>query len=141
MNVLMPVDGSKLSLRALREAARFIDKSTCTVYLLFVIVPIVTEVGLSTLPADNMDIAINVLTAAEKEAQDIGLQIIEKDFMIYPEPASAICHYATEKHIDLIIMGSHGYHGLSKFLMGSVSEEVFKHARQTVVVIRNTQAC
>ena len=33
-----------------------------------------------------------------------------------------------EKHIDLIVMGTHGRTGADKFFMGSVAEEIFRRS-------------
>jgi nucleotide-binding universal stress UspA family protein len=38
---------------------------------------------------------------------------------------------------DLIVLGSHGRHGLSRFLLGSVSEAVASHASCSVEVARH----
>ena len=37
---------------------------------------------------------------------------------------------------DLIVVGSHGHHGIERFLLGSVSEGVALHAKCSVEVIR-----
>jgi len=48
---------------------------------------------------------------------------------------------ATEKDMDLIVMGSHGRTGISHMLMGSVTEKVVRKANCPVLVFRgkNTQ--
>ena len=40
-----------------------------------------------------------------------------------------------EKHIDLIVMGTHGRTGADKFLMGSVAEEIFRRSPVPVLTI------
>jgi len=40
-----------------------------------------------------------------------------------------------EKQIDLIVLGTHGRHGLKKFVLGSVSEQVFRLARCPVLTV------
>jgi nucleotide-binding universal stress UspA family protein len=40
-----------------------------------------------------------------------------------------------EKHIDLIVMGTHGRTGAEKFLMGSVAEEIFRRSPVPVLTI------
>jgi nucleotide-binding universal stress UspA family protein len=47
-----------------------------------------------------------------------------------------ILHSASEWHPDLIVLGSHGRHGLERFLLGSVSENVVRHANCSVDVVR-----
>jgi nucleotide-binding universal stress UspA family protein len=54
--------------------------------------------------------------------------------------AQAICDYAREHGVDLIIMGSHGRTGLAHLLLGSVAEKVVKHAPCAVMVVPNAAA-
>lgn len=39
-------------------------------------------------------------------------------------------------HIDLIVMGSHGRTGLSRLFMGSIAEDVFRHATCPVFLVK-----
>jgi nucleotide-binding universal stress UspA family protein len=41
---------------------------------------------------------------------------------------------------DLIVVGSHGYHGLRRFLLGSVSQAVAAHAPCSVEIVRRRSA-
>ncbi len=49
-----------------------------------------------------------------------------------------ILDVANEWHADMIILGSHGRSGLGRFLLGSVSDGVVRHAHCSVEVIRGT---
>ena len=62
------------------------------------------------------------------------------EYTTFHEAVAAICQYADEIQADLIVIGSHGYQGLAKFLMGSVSERVFKEANQPVIIVRNDKS-
>ena len=52
------------------------------------------------------------------------------------EPYNLIISAAKAKKADLIVMGSHGRRGLSRLLMGSVTERVIGHAKCAVLVIK-----
>lgn len=52
------------------------------------------------------------------------------------DPKSKILDVAEEWQADLIVLGSHGQKGLSRFLMGSISDAVARHARCSVEVVR-----
>jgi nucleotide-binding universal stress UspA family protein len=54
-------------------------------------------------------------------------------------PRDVILDTAKEWGADLIVLGSHGRHGLDRFLLGSVSEAVAIHAACSVQVIRGRQ--
>jgi nucleotide-binding universal stress UspA family protein len=51
----------------------------------------------------------------------------------------AILDCATEWQPDVILMGSHGRRGLGRFLLGSVSEGIVRHAPCSVYVVRPGQ--
>jgi nucleotide-binding universal stress UspA family protein len=48
---------------------------------------------------------------------------------------AAVPHWVTEHGIDLIVMGTHGRHGLQHFLMGSVAEAIFRSATCPVLTV------
>ena len=52
--------------------------------------------------------------------------------------AQAIIDYATERGMDLIVMGTHGRSGLAHLLVGSVAEEVVRHAPCPVLTVRHS---
>jgi nucleotide-binding universal stress UspA family protein len=56
------------------------------------------------------------------------------------DPRSKIIDTAKEWHADLIVLGSHGRKGLDRFLMGSVSEAVARHAPCSVQIVRYVPA-
>jgi nucleotide-binding universal stress UspA family protein len=53
--------------------------------------------------------------------------------------AQAIVDYALSANIDLIVMGTHGRHGLSHLLLGSVAGRVVREAPCPVLTVRSSQ--
>jgi nucleotide-binding universal stress UspA family protein len=51
-------------------------------------------------------------------------------------PAAALAEVAGFVHADLVVVGSHGRRGVRRFLLGSVAEDVVRHARCSVLVGR-----
>ena len=49
--------------------------------------------------------------------------------------AESVFECAREKHIDLIVLGTHGRSGISKVLLGSVAETIFRHADVPVMTV------
>jgi len=49
--------------------------------------------------------------------------------------AADLLDLATRLHVDLIVMGTHGRTGVSRALLGSVAEEVVRHAGLPVLVV------
>jgi nucleotide-binding universal stress UspA family protein len=52
------------------------------------------------------------------------------------EPATALLAAAEDEGADLIVVGTQGHSPLERFLMGSVSEKVLRHAHCSVLVVR-----
>ena len=55
-------------------------------------------------------------------------------------PAEEIIDFAEKNDIDLIVMGTHGMTGIPRFLLGSVAENVVRHAKKAVLVVRGEAA-
>ena len=56
--------------------------------------------------------------------------------IVQGDPKSAIIDNAEAWGADLIVLGSHGRKGLQRFLLGSVSETVMRHAHCSVEIVR-----
>jgi nucleotide-binding universal stress UspA family protein len=54
-------------------------------------------------------------------------------------PRPAILAAATDWPADLIVLGSHGRHGVDRLLFGSVAEHILRHASCAVEVVRGPQ--
>lgn len=51
-------------------------------------------------------------------------------------PAEGIVETAKEKECDLIVLASHGWRGLRRFILGSVANEVVTHSSVPVLICR-----
>ena len=56
------------------------------------------------------------------------------------DPGTTIVRYAKENNADLIVIPSHGFHGVNRMVLGSVAERVLRHAECPVLVTRRTDA-
>ena len=56
------------------------------------------------------------------------------------DPRSVIVDEAKDWDADLIVLGSHGYTGLKRWLLGSVAQFVVNHAPCSVLVVRQREA-
>lgn len=134
MKVLLPIDGTDCSQKTIEWATTFLDKASSQIYLLYVID---LAVGVPLVDLDTQQ-ALSSLENAKGILEGKGFKVAESHYIV-DAPVDAICKYADETGIDQIVLGSHGKQGLAKFLLGSVSEGVFKHAKQQVLIHRNAQ--
>jgi len=54
------------------------------------------------------------------------------------DPKTVILEHATELDADLIVMGAHGSSAIERFLVGSVSRSVLRHAHCSVELVRTS---
>ena len=82
---------------------------------------------------DERETAATELVA---RARDAGVQT---EFLVWEgEPGEAILDAARSEGADLIVLGTHGRHGVGRSLFGSVSDHIVRHAPCPVVVVRGT---
>ena len=55
-------------------------------------------------------------------------------------PGLEIAEFAEEIGAALIVIPSHGYHGVKRWILGSVAERVIRHAKCSVLVLRRSDA-
>ncbi len=73
----------------------------------------------------------------EKVVSDLGsLQISARERILVGAPAVAILEEATAAKPDLILMGSHGRRGITRFVLGSVSHAVLHRSPCPVLIVR-----
>ncbi|MFK7818330.1 MAG: universal stress protein [Planctomycetaceae bacterium] len=65
---------------------------------------------------------------------------IVKAHALLGDPGTVIVEYAKEQGVDLIVIPSHGYHGVNRLVLGSVAERVLRHAECPVLVLRRHDA-
>ena len=61
--------------------------------------------------------------------------IIVKGVIELGVPAQAICDYARDNEVDLIVTATHGSTGLTHVLLGSTAEHVVRYAHCPVLVM------
>ena len=146
--VLVPLDGSALSECTLSHVKNlFKDGSVGEVTLLNVVkldLPW-ASMGEEGYPARVIDLeAIRkpLFTASRKYLADIESRLVSEGIKVKTEslegsrPANTITEYAQEKGMDMIIMGTHGYTGLKKLMLGSVAFGVLNRSHVPVLLIR-----
>jgi nucleotide-binding universal stress UspA family protein len=69
---------------------------------------------------------------AKKAAEKEGIEV--ETLIRTGVPHEVIVNTAAQKDVDLIVIGSHGRTGITKLLMGSVTERVIGHAKCAVLV-------
>jgi len=90
------------------------------------------EFGAAAPVVENMDDA-NARLFTMKPA---GAMVNVDHVLLSGVPATELLQLAEDRHVDLIVLGSHGRTGLARLLMGSVAEQVVRGAHCPVLVVK-----
>ncbi len=142
--ILVAVDGSKSSFKAMDKAIALQKLTEAEIYLLCVYKHhSLFEASLSIGRPDNMDIpdkvlseyAKDVVNHAKEQAKERGAVKV-RGFVKAGRPSSVIVKFAQDKDVDLIVVGSRGTHSdKDGMLLGSVSHRVASRAKCPVLVV------
>jgi universal stress protein A len=86
----------------------------------------------------NMDITKELMAGAKKRLVKLAEKLAVTEDRVWLEmgsPKTEIVRIAEENNVDLIIIGSHGRHGLA-LLLGSTANGVLHHATCDVLAVR-----
>ncbi len=136
--VLVAVDFSPDSQRALEAGLEFIGPRAVDLHLVHVHVPFeegdLTSTQESALQAE-MEHMYQKATASHLVADDtVVTYSVERDIA----PAAAVLRYAASHGIDLLVAGTHGRRGFRRLILGSVAEEVVRLSPTAVLTIGGT---
>jgi nucleotide-binding universal stress UspA family protein len=140
--ILVPVDGSSYSLKALSHAVALARTFAAEISILYVSVlsqqvPLYNQVKGAKIPpnasTDPASFAKAILAEAIKQIpQGIPAQTHNE----LGEPRTAITDFAVQNGYDIIVIGSRGLGAISGLLLGSVSTYVLHHSPRPVLVVK-----
>lgn len=148
MRILLAIDGSEYSDAAVAQVAAMPWPEATEIDVLSVYEP-------PALPAtESWVLPQNYYDEMEKASQMQASEAVGKAVALLGEgqtqvrvnsevtrgyPSDVILDRAQRWESDLIVVGSHGYSGLKRFLLGSVSQNVSSHAKCSVEIVRRKE--
>jgi len=142
MRLLLATDGSPFSLEAARSVARRPWPAGTRVRVVSVAQPVRPLANPWAIPSRD-EARLN--RATRRAAQDAvktarglieGAPLALSSAVLTGDPRSRLIEACRDWQADLVVVGSHGRHGLDRLLLGSVSEAIAAHAPCSVEVIR-----
>ena len=141
-NILVAVDGSKEAEWALETAINQASQSGAKIFLTHII----DNKNLTALEMYDHSATQSLLKYAEQLLQDClakvkeaGIENVET-VLEYGSPKVKISKDLVKEHsIDLIVCGATGLNAMERFLIGSVSENIVRHAKCDVLIVRTPQ--
>lgn len=138
-NILIAVDGSQAAEKALDKSIQVAKRNDADLILTYVVD---TKTFSTIEPYDSKisersEIAAHEMLAKyEAIVKEAGLANMKKIVKLGSPKAVITKEIIPEENIDLIIVGATGLGAIERILMGSVSENVVRHATCDVLVVR-----
>ena len=145
-HILVPTDGSPLSLKAAKTAASLAKALGARITTLYVIPPYppppsndgmlyVEYFSPREYAKQTQKHAAAALAKVEAAARAAGVPCVSL-YLTGEEPWQSIIKTARSSKCDLIAMASHGRRGLAAILLGSETTKVLTHSKTPVLVCR-----
>ena len=150
MKVLLATDGAKQSDTAIEAFGKLALNDGDEIKVLSVIdvgAPMAVDIYGGYLP-DTTELEKTAKENSEKVLEQTAARLREicgdkkidiTTEILFGSPESRIVETADEWKPDLVVVGSHGYSGWERLLIGSVSDSVVHHAPCSVLVVRTTK--
>jgi nucleotide-binding universal stress UspA family protein len=140
--ILCPTDFSAGSQYALRTAARIAAASDAELVIANVwYLPSAAYAGEAPVPSDAVqfltDDSERGLAHAARAASDLGARRVTTTMLTGIPWDQLVALLRGDAAFDLVVMGTHGRTGLARILLGSVTEQVVRHAPCPVLTVRD----
>ncbi|MDY0236721.1 MAG: universal stress protein [Gudongella sp.] len=138
--ILVPVDGSENSMKALEKAYELGTLKNSEILILTVVNSqrdnpyIVDQDYTSELSKENIALGEKLLEEAKKKFKDYPGQV--KTLLRNGDVAETIIDIAEDEGFNVIVMGRRGTTISSRSLLGSVSNKVINYANTSVLVVK-----
>ena len=146
MKILVAVDGSGFSEKAVQALISQTRMQDAEVLVLEVVEPLMYSAPPQMAPGyapemaarqeEQLKIARQTVSTTADKLRNAGFKKVDSK-TIEAETKSGILGTAEEWKPDLIVLGSHGRRGLQRFFLGSVAEGVARHAKSSVLIVRD----
>lgn len=140
--ILHPTDFSRASGAAFLKAVALAKESRAQLLLVHVLLPPTPFIGDGYIsPKTYEELEASARRGAQRELAKVVAKAQKakarvKAVLLEGVPYDKIARVARSKRADLIVMGTHGRSGLSKFFLGSVAERVIALAPCPVLTVR-----
>jgi len=136
-HILLATDFNIETERVVERAIALADVNQCKLSVIHVIEPISIAYG-GEFPIDLGDLHKELEKQGREQLQQLAKTVNIPDNQCFLEiglTEKEVLRVAAEKAVDLIIVGSHGKHGL-RLLLGSTANAILHHAECDVLAVR-----
>jgi nucleotide-binding universal stress UspA family protein len=140
-NILVPLDGSPFAEHALPLALALARRSRAGIHLVTVSTP-VSAAYLEGMYVGTPDLE-DELNARYQSYLDRTMERLRERIsvpisgeVVSGEVAPTLCHLAGGGHYDLVVMATHGRSPFGRFWLGSIADDMIRHANLPLLLVR-----
>lgn len=139
--ILLPLDGSALAEQALEMAVQLSRTAQAEIYLLRVVTPLAKSYRAGSSSISAIETAEDMLKQMARDyLADIADRLKQEGVTVQAAvhtgtPYREIARFVEKNKIDLIVMASRGETGLTRWLLGSVTDNVVRGVKTPVLVV------
>ncbi len=141
--ILVPVDFSEPSRKALHYAKLFAQQFEASLVLIHAVEPLAYPPDFAVVPLLPPDVEEARTRELESQLAELASNVgggVKTEAVVRSGRAwQEVVEYAKTGKVDLIIVSTHGYTGLKHALLGSVAEKIVRHAPCPVLVVRDEE--
>lgn len=137
MKILVPVDGSEYSLKAVENACNLAKSQPPSSLVLVAVAIEIPELSEGRFIYDKMKAQAEAALAQAKEVAQKSGVVAEELLAIGASPAEEIVKVAKDEKADLIVIGSRGLAGKTSSFLGSTASKVVTYSPCSVLVVKN----
>lgn len=141
--ILVPVDFSEPSRKAMHYARVFAEQFGASVLLVHVVEPLAYPPDFAVVPIIPPDVEEARTREIQRQLEDMargvggGVAVAAK--VLSGRPWQGVVEEAKAWDADLIVVSTHGFTGFKHALLGSVAEKIVRHAPCPVLVVRDEE--
>ncbi|MFN8446293.1 MAG: universal stress protein [Caldilineaceae bacterium] len=145
-SILVPLDGSELSEKALPYAATLAKEHHAQLRLIQAVSPSDIEYAITRLPTQSetdralqrrFTLSDTYLSHVAGELRSAGIKV--ETNVLLGDPARCVVDEAEKQTVDLIVISTHGRTGFSRWVHGSVANHVIRSVSVPLLVIRGLE--
>jgi len=135
-NILVPLDGSKNSLKALTKAIYLAKKCNSSITALYVLRVAYDNPSLLYVPQTQNELkkVERILDTAKNQVSKNNIGFKKK--ILFGHEAKQIVDFAQKQKFDLIVMGARGHGGIKQMILGSISNTVVHSSKIPVLIVK-----
>ncbi|MCX6136285.1 MAG: universal stress protein [Ignavibacteriales bacterium] len=139
--ILVPVDFSEHSKKALKYAIPFARQFSAALSVLYVVEPAIYPADLSFGQVGLPNLEAELRSKGEEDLAELVADTVPDDLEVVPVirtglPFVEIISFARDEDVDLIVVATHGHTGVEHILFGSTAEKIVRKAPCPVLVVR-----